>query len=57
MATTLEVVQEKIKKLEQQAEALIAKQASSVIEKIRDLMERHDLTVADTRQCAARITA
>ncbi|CAE6861814.1 hypothetical protein R75465_07705 [Paraburkholderia aspalathi] len=48
MATTLEVVQEKIKKLEQQAEALIAKQASSVIEKIRDLMERHGLTVADS---------
>ncbi|MFM0204701.1 H-NS family nucleoid-associated regulatory protein [Paraburkholderia fungorum] len=47
MATTLEVVQGKIRKLEQQAEALIAKQTSGVIEKIRDLMEKHNLTAAD----------
>jgi len=44
---TLESLQTKIKKLEQQAEALIAKQSSGVIEKIRDLMARHGLTTAD----------
>src|SRR5580704_17701376 len=44
---TLEALQAKIKKLEQQAEALIAKQASGVIEKIRGLMEKHGLTSAD----------
>lgn len=44
---TLETLQAKIKKLEQQAEALIVKQASAVIEKIRDLMEKHGLTTAD----------
>jgi DNA-binding protein H-NS len=40
-------MQAKIKKLEQQAEALIAKQSSSVIEKIRKLMAEHGLTAAD----------
>ena len=45
--TTLESMQAKIKKLEQQAEALIAKQSSGVIEKIRELMAKHGLTVAD----------
>ncbi|WP_408376742.1 H-NS family nucleoid-associated regulatory protein [Paraburkholderia sp. RL18-085-BIA-A] len=45
--TTLESMQAKIKKLEQQAEALIAKQSSGVIEKIRKLMAEHDLTAAD----------
>jgi DNA-binding protein H-NS len=44
---TLESMQAKIKKLEQQAEALIAKQSSGGIEKIRDLMEKHGLTTAD----------
>ncbi|MFM0176454.1 H-NS family nucleoid-associated regulatory protein [Paraburkholderia sediminicola] len=45
--TTLESMQAKIKKLEQQAEALIAKQSSGVIEKIRRLMAEHGLTAAD----------
>ncbi|MFM0120288.1 H-NS family nucleoid-associated regulatory protein [Paraburkholderia sp. RL18-101-BIB-B] len=45
--TTLESMQAKIKKLEQQAEALIAKQSSGVIEKIRKLMAEHGLTAAD----------
>jgi DNA-binding protein H-NS len=45
--TTLESMQAKIKKLEQQAEALIAKQSSGVIEKIRKLMAEHGLTTAD----------
>jgi DNA-binding protein H-NS len=44
---TLESIQVKIRKLEQQAEALIAKQASGVVEKIRDLMAKHGLTIAD----------
>ena len=35
MATTLEAMQAKIKKLQAQADALIAKQSSGVIEKIR----------------------
>jgi DNA-binding protein H-NS len=45
--TTLESMQAKIKKLEQQAEALIAKQSSGVIGKIRKLMAEHGLTAAD----------
>jgi DNA-binding protein H-NS len=44
---TLESLQAKIKKLEQQAEALATKQASSVIEKIHTLMAEHGLTTAD----------
>jgi DNA-binding protein H-NS len=45
--TTLESMQAKIKKLEQQAEALIAKQSSGVIGKIHKLMAEHGLTAAD----------
>lgn len=45
--TTLESLQAKIKKLEQQADALIAKQSSGVVEKIRKLMAEHGLTTAD----------
>jgi DNA-binding protein H-NS len=37
----------KIRELEQRAEALIAKQSSGVIEKIRKLMAEHGLTAAD----------
>ncbi|MGH8777863.1 H-NS family nucleoid-associated regulatory protein [Paraburkholderia sp.] len=44
---TLESLQAKIQKLQTQAEALIAKQSSTVIEKIRDLMSKHGLTTAD----------
>ncbi|MFL9860413.1 H-NS family nucleoid-associated regulatory protein [Paraburkholderia madseniana] len=47
MATTLEAMQAKIKKLQAQADALIAKQSSGVIEKIRELMATHGLTTAD----------
>ncbi|MFM0387667.1 H-NS family nucleoid-associated regulatory protein [Paraburkholderia dipogonis] len=47
MATTLEAVQAKMKKLQVQADALIAKQSSGVIEKIRELMAKHGLTTAD----------
>jgi DNA-binding protein H-NS len=47
MATTLEAIQAKMDKLKAQADALIAKQSSGVIEKIRDLMTKHGLTTAD----------
>jgi DNA-binding protein H-NS len=47
MATTLEAVQAKMKKLQAQADALIAKQSSGVIAKIRELMAKHGLTTAD----------
>ncbi|MEW9585254.1 H-NS family nucleoid-associated regulatory protein [Paraburkholderia sp. DGU8] len=45
--TTLESLQAKIKKLQNQAEALVAKQSSGVIERIRELMAKHGLTTAD----------
>ena len=44
---TLEKVQTQIAKLQAQADALIKKQSSTVIGKIRDLMDRHGLSVAD----------
>ncbi|SMG39482.1 H-NS family nucleoid-associated regulatory protein [Paraburkholderia susongensis] len=47
MATTLEAIQAKMDKLKTQADALIAKQSSSIIEKIRELMAKHGLTTAD----------
>jgi hypothetical protein len=36
-----------MKKLQAQADALVAKKSSAVIEKIRDLMAQHCLTTAD----------
>ncbi|MFL9898891.1 H-NS family nucleoid-associated regulatory protein [Paraburkholderia fungorum] len=47
MATTLEAIQAKMDKLKAQADALLAKQSSGVIEKIRELMAKHGLTTAD----------
>ncbi|SEB11934.1 H-NS family nucleoid-associated regulatory protein [Paraburkholderia sartisoli] len=44
---TLESLQAKIQKLQAQAEALVAKKSSAVIEKIRGLMAEHGLTTAD----------
>lgn len=44
---TLEKVQAQIAKLQAQAEALVIKQSSGVIAKIRDIMEKHGLTTAD----------
>lgn len=44
---TLEQIQAKLKKLQGQAEALIAKRAQSVLNDIRKLMETHGLTTAD----------
>lgn len=47
MATTLETIQAKMDKLKAQADALVAKQSSNVIEKIRELMAKYGLTIAD----------
>ncbi|REG60851.1 DNA-binding protein H-NS [Paraburkholderia sp. BL6669N2] len=45
--TTLESLQAKIQKLQAQADSLVAKESSAVIEKIRHLMAKHGLTIAD----------
>jgi DNA-binding protein H-NS len=44
---TLEQIKDKMKKLQGQAEKLIAKRAQSVLTDIRKLMEEHGLTTAD----------
>lgn len=44
---TLESIQMKIKRLQAQAEGLAAKQASTTLDRIRDLMDKHGLTIAD----------
>ena len=44
---TLEQIQAKLKKLQAQAEAMIAKRAQSVLDDIRSLMEKHGLSTAD----------
>ncbi|MDQ7981968.1 H-NS family nucleoid-associated regulatory protein [Paraburkholderia sp. SARCC-3016] len=44
---TLETIQRKIERLRAQAEEAATKQLSAVIERIRGIMEKHDLTVAD----------
>ncbi len=44
---TLEQIQAKLKKLQAQAEAMIAKRAQSVLDDIRNLMEKHGLSTAD----------
>jgi DNA-binding protein H-NS len=44
---TLEQIQVKMKKLQAQAEGLIAKRAQAVLNDIRALMEKHGLTTAD----------
>jgi DNA-binding protein H-NS len=43
----MESLQAKIKKLQAQADALIAKQSTGVIKKIREMMSKHNLTTAD----------
>src|SRR5258708_40000718 len=47
MATTLEAIQAKIKKLQAQADALIAKESATVLKTIHQLMEKHGLTAAE----------
>ena len=44
---TLESLQAKIAKLQAQAEAIARKESSTVIAKVRDIMEKHGLTTAD----------
>jgi DNA-binding protein H-NS len=44
---TLDQIHAKLKKLQAQAEAIVAKQSSAVLETIRGLMEKHGLTTAD----------
>jgi DNA-binding protein H-NS len=44
---TLEQIQKRMKKLQAQAEALLARQAQAAVDQIRDLMIRHGLTTAD----------
>jgi DNA-binding protein H-NS len=44
---TLEVIQEKLKRLQAQADALIAKKAQSALDQIRRLMLEHGLTTED----------
>ncbi|WP_176079764.1 H-NS family nucleoid-associated regulatory protein [Paraburkholderia tropica] len=44
---TLQNIQARIAKLQAQAEAVVAKQSSGVLGKIRDLMHKHSLTTAD----------
>jgi DNA-binding protein H-NS len=45
--TTLKALQEKIAKLQAQAEAIAKKETSAVLKKIWDLMEKHGLTTED----------
>jgi DNA-binding protein H-NS len=45
--TTLESLQAKIQRLQAQADALLAKKSSAVIEKIKNLMAEHGITTAD----------
>ncbi|MFM0523144.1 H-NS family nucleoid-associated regulatory protein [Caballeronia jiangsuensis] len=45
--TTLEKIQARMKKLQAQAETLLAKQAQAAVDQIRELMLKHGLTTAD----------
>ena len=51
-ATTLEVIQEKLKKLQAQADLLIAKKAQSALDQISRLMLEHGLTTEDIEENA-----
>lgn len=47
MATTLEAIQSRLKKLQAQADALMTKETAKVLATIHRLMEEHGLTAAD----------
>lgn len=47
MATTLEAIKAKMKKLQAQADTLAAKKSATVLRTIHELMEKHGLTTAD----------
>src|ERR1700733_8851380 len=46
---TLELIQDKMKRLQAQADAMLAKQAQRVVDQIRHLMLEHGLTTADIK--------
>ncbi len=52
---TLEQIQEKLKKLKAQADAMLAKKAQDAVDKIRALMREHGLTTADI-EAEAKVT-
>ncbi|SMG51164.1 H-NS histone family protein [Paraburkholderia susongensis] len=55
---TLEQIQAKLKKLQAQADVLIARKAQAAVDQIRELMLKHGLTTADIEsQAKARRTA
>jgi DNA-binding protein H-NS len=47
MATTLQTIEAKMKKLQAQADALTTKETVKVLKTIHELMEKHGLTAAD----------
>lgn len=47
MATTLEAIQARLKKLQAQADALLTKETAKVVRTIHELMAKHGLTTAD----------
>jgi DNA-binding protein H-NS len=49
---TLEIIQARIKKLQTQAESLLAQRAQGALDQIRDLMIRHGLTTEDIERRA-----
>ncbi|WP_321947866.1 H-NS family nucleoid-associated regulatory protein [Paraburkholderia sp. J10-1] len=51
---TLEGIQARIAKLQAQAEALVTTKSSAVLEKIRDLMDKHGISVADIESDAGK---
>ncbi|MGU7785055.1 H-NS family nucleoid-associated regulatory protein [Burkholderia sp. PU8-34] len=51
---TLEAIQTKIAKLQKQAEAMVQTQSVTGLTKIRELMEKHGLTVADIEGFVSR---
>ncbi|MBK3780098.1 H-NS histone family protein [Paraburkholderia aspalathi] len=51
---TLDQIQSKIKSLQQQAEALLAKKSQAVVQQIRDLMAKHGLSIADIESSSGR---
>jgi len=50
---TLEQIKDRMKKLQAQADALIAKKAQTIVNQIRELMLKHGLTTADIESNAA----
>ncbi|EDT38495.1 H-NS family nucleoid-associated regulatory protein [Burkholderia ambifaria] len=51
---TLQSIQAKIQKLQAQAEELAAAKSTAALEKIRDLMEKHDVSIAEIEAFVGR---